>query len=209
MTKSHVVVSWLCQLVIAAILLQTLFFKFTAAEESVYIFTTIGAEPWGRIGSGVAELVASGLRPEEVAARLPGLDERERRLAPLAVLLLPVVEDPREPRSGRDAKLVEEQARLPELAPVFARGDVVATQHVAGPLEAYLDDGPVELHCQLDSRAVVQLGIEDGRRGNAGDLELANVVGVGRRPGRILLPSSIRRERFRRSARSRARLRIF
>jgi hypothetical protein len=51
--------SWLLQLIVAGILLQTLFFKFTGAEESVYIFTTLGAEPWGRIGSGVAELVAS------------------------------------------------------------------------------------------------------------------------------------------------------
>ncbi|MEP0846403.1 MAG: DoxX family protein [Phycisphaerae bacterium] len=50
--------SWLLQLVAAAILFQTLFFKFTAAEESVYIFTTLGMEPWGRIGSGIAELVA-------------------------------------------------------------------------------------------------------------------------------------------------------
>jgi hypothetical protein len=39
--------------------LQTLYFKFTAAEESVYIFTTLGMEPFGRIGSGIAELVAS------------------------------------------------------------------------------------------------------------------------------------------------------
>jgi hypothetical protein len=43
----------------AAILLQTLFFKFTAAPESVYIFTTLGIEPFGRIGSGVAELIAA------------------------------------------------------------------------------------------------------------------------------------------------------
>jgi hypothetical protein len=43
----------------AVILLQTLFFKFTGAAESVYIFTTLGAEPWGRIGSGVVELIAS------------------------------------------------------------------------------------------------------------------------------------------------------
>ena len=43
----------------AAILLQTLYFKFTAAPESVYIFSTLGLEPWGRIGSGVAELIAS------------------------------------------------------------------------------------------------------------------------------------------------------
>jgi uncharacterized membrane protein YphA (DoxX/SURF4 family) len=40
-------------------MLQTLYFKFTGAEESVYIFTTLGLEPVGRIGSGIAELVAS------------------------------------------------------------------------------------------------------------------------------------------------------
>ena len=51
-------VSWALQLMVAAILFQTLFFKFTGAEESVYIFTTLGLEPWGRIGSGVAELIA-------------------------------------------------------------------------------------------------------------------------------------------------------
>jgi putative oxidoreductase len=52
---------WLVRLVAAAILLQTLFFKFTGAPESVYIFTTLGAEPWGRIGSGIVELAASAL----------------------------------------------------------------------------------------------------------------------------------------------------
>jgi putative oxidoreductase len=52
---------WIVRLVAAVILLQTLFFKFTGAPESVYIFTTLGAEPWGRIGSGIAELIASGL----------------------------------------------------------------------------------------------------------------------------------------------------
>jgi hypothetical protein len=55
------IVSWLLQLTVAGILLQTLFFKFTGAEESVYIFSTLGAEPWGRIGSGAAELIAAGL----------------------------------------------------------------------------------------------------------------------------------------------------
>jgi len=45
----------------AAILLQTLFFKFTGAEESVYIFSKIGLEPWGRYASGVAELIAATL----------------------------------------------------------------------------------------------------------------------------------------------------
>jgi uncharacterized membrane protein YphA (DoxX/SURF4 family) len=50
---------WILRLVAAYILLQTLRFKFGAAEESVYIFTKVGMEPWGRIGSGVVELVAS------------------------------------------------------------------------------------------------------------------------------------------------------
>ena len=45
----------------AVILGQTLFFKFTGAEESVYIFTKVGLEPWGRYGSGVAELIAATL----------------------------------------------------------------------------------------------------------------------------------------------------
>ena len=59
LTRTQAVIGWIAQLTVAVILLQTLFFKFTAAEESVYIFSTIHAEPWGRIGSGVIELVAS------------------------------------------------------------------------------------------------------------------------------------------------------
>lgn len=51
--------SWALRLTAAAILLQTLFFKFSAAKESVYIFSTLGMEPWGRIGSGIIELIAS------------------------------------------------------------------------------------------------------------------------------------------------------
>lgn len=43
----------------ALILLQTLYFKFTAAEESVFIFTTVGLEPWGRLGVGILELIAA------------------------------------------------------------------------------------------------------------------------------------------------------
>ena len=50
---------WALRLVPTIILLQTLFYKFTAAPESVYIFTTLGLEPWGRIGIGVAELVVA------------------------------------------------------------------------------------------------------------------------------------------------------
>jgi Flp pilus assembly protein protease CpaA len=59
LTKTQRVVSWICRLTAAIILLQTLFFKFTGAPESVYIFTKVGMEPWGRYGSGVAELIAS------------------------------------------------------------------------------------------------------------------------------------------------------
>jgi uncharacterized membrane protein YphA (DoxX/SURF4 family) len=52
-------VHWILRLAVAAILLQTLFFKFSASEESVYIFSTLGMEPHGRIASGVAELIAA------------------------------------------------------------------------------------------------------------------------------------------------------
>jgi putative oxidoreductase len=55
------VTSWLLRITAAIILLQTLFFKFTGAPESIYIFTRVGAEPWGRIGSGVIELIAAVL----------------------------------------------------------------------------------------------------------------------------------------------------
>jgi putative oxidoreductase len=61
LSRTLLITSWVLRLIAAGILLQTLFFKFTAAPESVYIFTTLGIEPWGRIGSGVAELVASVL----------------------------------------------------------------------------------------------------------------------------------------------------
>lgn len=49
------------KLIAVVILLQTLYFKFSGAEESVYIFSKLGAEPYGRIGSGVVELIASVL----------------------------------------------------------------------------------------------------------------------------------------------------
>ena len=56
--QTKVILSWALRIVAAFILLQTLFFKFTAAPESVYIFSQLGIEPWGRIGTGVAELIA-------------------------------------------------------------------------------------------------------------------------------------------------------
>jgi hypothetical protein len=59
MKRKLTILSWALRGVTAAILLQTLLFKFTGAPESVYIFSTLGIEPWGRIGSGVVELIAS------------------------------------------------------------------------------------------------------------------------------------------------------
>ena len=73
MTTAVVILSWACRVVAAIILLQTLFFKFTAAPESVYIFTKLGTfihsyvplasvgtvEVAGRIGSGIMELIAA------------------------------------------------------------------------------------------------------------------------------------------------------
>src|SRR6266487_5395613 len=52
---------WLLRILAAVIMLQTLYFKFSGSEESVYIFSALGMEPWGRIGIGVLELIASGL----------------------------------------------------------------------------------------------------------------------------------------------------
>jgi hypothetical protein len=49
---------WAVRILAALIMLQTLYFKFTGAEESVYIFSTAGMEPWGRIGVGILELIA-------------------------------------------------------------------------------------------------------------------------------------------------------
>jgi len=62
MSKEWLIGSWILRIIVAIILLQTLFFKFTGAEESKYIFSTLmGPEnEWiGRIGSGVVELLAT------------------------------------------------------------------------------------------------------------------------------------------------------
>ena len=56
--RRHRIASLVFRLVAIIILGQTLFFKFTAAPESVYIFSTLGVEPWGRILAGISELIA-------------------------------------------------------------------------------------------------------------------------------------------------------
>src|ERR1700759_1814885 len=55
------ILPWVLRVIAAVIMLQTLFFKFSGAAESVYIFSKLGIEPWGRIGTGVGELIASVL----------------------------------------------------------------------------------------------------------------------------------------------------
>lgn len=61
MSSKLKIISWICRIVVAIILFQTLFFKFTGAEESKYIFSTLmgpDLEAYGRIGSGIVELFA-------------------------------------------------------------------------------------------------------------------------------------------------------
>lgn len=60
-SKAFLITSWILRGIAAAILLQTLFFKFSGARESVYIFSMLGLEPWGRIGTGILELIAAVL----------------------------------------------------------------------------------------------------------------------------------------------------
>lgn len=55
------IVLWVLKLTVAIILLQTLYFKFTAHPDSVHIFSALGVEPFGRIGLGVIELITAGL----------------------------------------------------------------------------------------------------------------------------------------------------
>jgi hypothetical protein len=61
MSSKLKIISWVCRIIVAVLLFQTLFFKFTGAEESKYIFSTVlnpELEAYGRIGSGVIELIA-------------------------------------------------------------------------------------------------------------------------------------------------------
>ncbi len=51
----------ICSLIAAMLLIQTLYYKFMAAPESVYIFSTLRIEPFGRIGIGLLELIATWL----------------------------------------------------------------------------------------------------------------------------------------------------
>ena len=59
MKKNYLIIA--LRIIAAIIMLQTLYFKFTAHPEAVHIFSTIGMEPYGRIGVGVGELIASAM----------------------------------------------------------------------------------------------------------------------------------------------------
>lgn len=71
--KTLKTVSWILRIIAATILLQTLYFKFTAHPESVELFTKLGAEPWGRIGTGILELITGILLLIPSAAFVGGL----------------------------------------------------------------------------------------------------------------------------------------
>mgnify|MGYP002783759875 CR=1 FL=1 len=59
--KMKTTINWILRLTVAIILLQTLYFKFLAHPDSVYIFSELGVEPWGRIGLGIIELITAVL----------------------------------------------------------------------------------------------------------------------------------------------------
>ncbi|MCB9860361.1 MAG: DoxX family protein [Phycisphaeraceae bacterium] len=61
MSKQKLITSWIARIVAAVIMGQTLFFKFSGAAEPIHIFSTLGAEPWGRYATGVFELIAAVL----------------------------------------------------------------------------------------------------------------------------------------------------
>ena len=72
MEKLSLILYWSARVIAAIIMLQTLFFKFSGSPETVFIFTKIGLEPWGRIGIGVLELIAAILLLINPAAWLGG-----------------------------------------------------------------------------------------------------------------------------------------
>src|SRR5215207_9998102 len=59
LNRGERIASWACRATAAAIMIETVFFKFTGAPESVYIFSKMGMESWWRYGQGIWELAAS------------------------------------------------------------------------------------------------------------------------------------------------------
>jgi len=50
-------ISIILRLLVSIILLQSLYFKFSGHAEAVHIFSTLGVEPWGRLGLATVELL--------------------------------------------------------------------------------------------------------------------------------------------------------
>jgi len=71
--KTLKIISWILQILASVILIQTLYFKFTAHPESVELFTKLGVEPWGRIGTGILELITGILLLIPATAFIGGL----------------------------------------------------------------------------------------------------------------------------------------
>ena len=59
LSPRQLTISWICRFIAGAIMIETLFFKFTGAPESIYIFSKMHMEPWWRYGQGIWELTAS------------------------------------------------------------------------------------------------------------------------------------------------------
>ena len=59
MSKKQFYIERIAAIIASLILLQTLYFKFTAHPDSVHIFMEMGVEPFGRIGLGIFELIAA------------------------------------------------------------------------------------------------------------------------------------------------------
>lgn len=61
LSRAQITTSLVCRIIAASIMIETLFFKFTGARESVYIFSQMNMEAWWRYGQGIWELIASVL----------------------------------------------------------------------------------------------------------------------------------------------------
>lgn len=59
LTPAQKRLSWVCRIIAAGIMVETLWFKFTGHPESVWIFSRMGMESWWRYGQGLWELAAS------------------------------------------------------------------------------------------------------------------------------------------------------
>ena len=55
---AKLIITWLLRFTAVIIIGMTLYFKFSGHPQSVRLFTALGMEPWGRIGTGIFEVIA-------------------------------------------------------------------------------------------------------------------------------------------------------